>query len=77
MLNHRNSRSIHVKASPVKLPNFKQKFNDFHLSQVTTSSGLLKSCCTIPPTEELKTLLPANWIKTRPAACQTIKSQVA
>jgi hypothetical protein len=23
------------------------------------------------------TLLPANWIKTRPVACQTIDSQVA
>ena len=30
-----------------------------------------------PAPEELETLLPANWIKTRPAACQTIESRVA
>jgi hypothetical protein len=27
--------------------------------------------------EELEALLPANWIKTRPVACQTIDGQVA
>jgi hypothetical protein len=30
-----------------------------------------------PPPEELEALLPANWIKTRPAASQTIDSRVA
>ena len=30
-----------------------------------------------PAPEELETLLPAHWIKTRPAACQTIESRVA
>lgn len=30
-----------------------------------------------PAPEELEALLPANWIKTRPAACQTIESRVA
>jgi transposase len=30
-----------------------------------------------PATEELENLLPANWLKTRPAACQTIESRVA
>ena len=30
-----------------------------------------------PAPEQLEDLLPANWIKTRPAACQTIESRVA
>jgi hypothetical protein len=30
-----------------------------------------------PSPEELEALLPANWIQTRPAACQTMDSQVA
>jgi len=30
-----------------------------------------------PPEEQLGDLLPADWIKTRPAACQTIESRVA
>lgn len=30
-----------------------------------------------PTPEELEALLPANWIQTRPAACQTIESRVA
>jgi hypothetical protein len=30
-----------------------------------------------PSSEELEALLPANWIKTRPAACQTNASRVA
>ena len=30
-----------------------------------------------PAPEELETLLPANWIKTRPVASQTIESRVA
>ncbi len=30
-----------------------------------------------PAPEEPEALLPANWIKTRPAACQTIESRVA
>lgn len=30
-----------------------------------------------PPAGHLEDLLPVNWIKTRPAACQTIESQVA
>ena len=30
-----------------------------------------------PPFEELADLLPIHWIKTRPAARQTIESQVA
>ena len=30
-----------------------------------------------PAPEELEALMPANWIKTRPASCQTIESRVA
>jgi IS66 C-terminal element len=30
-----------------------------------------------PAPEELQALLPANWINTRPAASQTIKSRIA
>jgi transposase len=30
-----------------------------------------------PPDEQLKELLPSNWLKTRPAASQTIESRVA
>ena len=30
-----------------------------------------------PPEEQLEDLLPANWLKTRPAARQTIESRVA
>ena len=30
-----------------------------------------------PPEEQLEDLLPANWLATRPAACQTIESRVA
>jgi transposase len=30
-----------------------------------------------PSPEQLEALLPTNWIKTRPAACQTIESRVA
>ena len=30
-----------------------------------------------PAPEKFEDLLPANWIKTRPAACQTIESRVA
>jgi hypothetical protein len=30
-----------------------------------------------PASEKLEALLPANWIKTRPAASQTIESRVA
>ena len=31
----------------------------------------------VPPGNRLEALLPANWIQTRPAACQTIESRVA
>jgi hypothetical protein len=30
-----------------------------------------------PPEDQLEGLLPANWLKTRPAACQTIEMRVA
>jgi transposase len=30
-----------------------------------------------PPAGDYEALLPVNWIKTRPAACQTIESRVA
>jgi hypothetical protein len=30
-----------------------------------------------PAPEELEALLPADWIKARPTACQTIESRVA
>jgi hypothetical protein len=30
-----------------------------------------------PPSRQLDELLPAHWIKTRPAASQTIESRVA
>jgi hypothetical protein len=30
-----------------------------------------------PPAEDHEALLPVNWIKTRPAASQTIESRVA
>lgn len=30
-----------------------------------------------PPADQLEDLLPANWLKFRPAASQTIESRVA
>jgi transposase len=30
-----------------------------------------------PPEEQLEELLPASWLTTRPAACQTIESRIA
>ena len=30
-----------------------------------------------PPEEQLENLLPADWLKSRPAACQIIESRVA